>query len=419
MPVISDAVVFALMHPAAVDTARVTQASTAWTFEPGVVGPLAIAAVLYAAGVARLWRAAGRSAGIRAGHVACFASGCAALVAALVSPIGAASGELSSAHMVQHELLMIVAAPLLVGGLPLLAFLFVLPHRWRKGATRAMRVPWVSATTSMLMAPAFVWLLHAAAIWIWHVPVLYELALQSDTWHAVEHGCFFITASLFWWGLARGRYGRMGYGAAVVYVFATALHTGLLGAAMTVSPSIWYPAYLGTTARWGMTPLEDQQLAGLIMWVPAGLVFTAIGLMFFAAWLRESERRSRFSRVASTAVLLVAATLVLNGCGRDVWAEASAMTGGDPTRGRDAIDRYGCGTCHTIPGVRTARGKVGPSLEGVASRVYLAGHLPNTPVGMQDWIQRPHAHDPQTVMPETGITPEDARDVAAYLYTLR
>jgi putative membrane protein len=111
--------------------------------------------------------------------------------------------------------------------------------------------------------------------------------------HAVQHLCFFGTAALFWWGIAHGRYGRTGYGAAVVYVFATALHSGLLGALLTVSPRVWYVPYL-TTHVGGLAPLEDQQLAGLVMWVPAGLLLTGGGLVLFAAWLRESDRRTRY-----------------------------------------------------------------------------------------------------------------------------
>jgi cytochrome c oxidase assembly factor CtaG/cytochrome c2 len=417
MPVTSEWTIVALMHP--VERLDVAAAHHgAWTFEPGVVVPLLVVAAAYAVGVRRLWRLAGPAAGIRRWQPWCFAAGCAAIVAALVSPLDAASAELSSAHMVQHELLMLVAAPLLVAGLPLLALLFALPRPWQRAVMRLVRQPLVSACWTTLTAPATIWLLHAVALWAWHVPVLYERALEDESVHALEHACFFVTAALFWWGIARGRYGRMGYGIAVVYVFATALHTGLLGAAMTMSPYAWYDAYASTTTAWGITPLEDQQLAGLIMWVPAGLIFTAIGLLFFAAWLRESERRSRFAQTASTVSMLLLC-VIATGCGRDVWAEASAMTGGDPERGRHAITKYGCDTCHTIPGVRSARGRVGPPLAGIASRVYIAGHLPNTPVNMQDWIQRPHAHDPQTVMPETGITPQEARDVAAYLYTLR
>jgi cytochrome c oxidase assembly factor CtaG/cytochrome c2 len=404
------------MHPAGANHAA---SAAVWTFEPGVIVPLATVALVYAIGVARLWRLAGSAAGIRGWHASSFAAGCAAIVAALVSPLDAASGALSSAHMIQHELLILAAAPLMVAGLPLVALLFALPRSWRRPAVRVIRRRSISAAWALLTAPAVVWLLHGVALWIWHLPALYEWALASERVHALEHASFFVTASLFWWGLARGRYGRMGYGAAVVYVFATALHSGVLGAAMTISPYPWYDSYAATTAAWGLTPLEDQQLAGLIMWVPAGAIFTVIGLLFFAAWLRESERRVRVARIAAAASAVVCALAVTAGCGRDVRAEAAAMTGGDPVRGRDAIAKYGCDTCHTIPGVRTARGKVGPSLEGIASRVYIAGHLPNTPVNMQDWIQHPHKHDPQTVMPETGITPQEARDVAAYLYVLR
>jgi cytochrome c2 len=103
----------------------------------------------------------------------------------------------------------------------------------------------------------------------------------------------------------------------------------------------------------------------------------------------------------------------------EAYRAAAAMTGGDPDRGRDAIPRYGCDTCHTIPGIRTARGLVGPPLAQIAVRVYLAGQLPNTPANMQMWIRHPHGVEPRTVMPETGVTETDGRDIAAYLYTLR
>jgi cytochrome c oxidase assembly factor CtaG len=418
MPVSSDLVV-ALMHAAGEPGSLTPAAVAAWTIEPGVAIPLFVAAGLYTVGVVRLWRAGGRGAGIRVWQASCFGAGCAAVVAALMSPIDTISTELSSAHMVQHELLMIVAAPLLVAGVPLVAMLCALPQPIRGPIARTMRTRWLSVAWAVLSAPATVWILHAIALWTWHIPVFYEAALRSEAVHALEHACFFGTAALFWWGITRGRYGRIGYGAAVIYVFATALHSGMLGAALTVSPSVWYPIYAATTPAWGMTPLEDQQLAGLIMWVPAGLVFTAVGLLYFAAWLKESEKRSRFGRAAAAACVLIVAGAMMQACGPDVSAEAAAMTGGDPDRGRDAIARYGCDTCHTIPGVRTARGRVGPPLDGIASRVYIAGHLPNTPENLQDWIQHPHAHDPQTVMPETGITARDTRDVAAYLYTLR
>jgi len=131
-------------------------------------------------------------------------------------------------------------------------------------------------------------------LWVWHLPALYDYAIEHEDVHVLQHICFFGTAALFWWGIAHGRYGRASYGAAVVYVFATAVHGGVLGALLTFSPRVWYAPYVVNHPA-GLTPLEDQQLAGLLMWVPAGLTFVAGGLILFAAWLRQSDRLSRFS----------------------------------------------------------------------------------------------------------------------------
>lgn len=95
------------------------------------------------------------------------------------------------------------------------------------------------------------------------------------------------------------------------------------------------------------------------------------------------------------------------------------MTGGDPVRGRAAISRYGCSTCHTVPGVSGANGLVGPPLTQVASRVYLAGRLQNTPDNMIQWIRNPQGVDEKTAMPNLGVSDTDARDIASYLYTLK
>ena len=98
---------------------------------------------------------------------------------------------------------------------------------------------------------------------------------------------------------------------------------------------------------------------------------------------------------------------------------ARALTGGDPAAGRDAIVRRPCGSCHEIPGVPGAKGKAGPPLTGFAGRVYIAGRLDNSPDNLVGWLLNPQAVDPQTAMPPTGLSDRDARDVAAYLYTLK
>jgi putative membrane protein len=142
----------------------------------------------------------------------------------------------------------------------------------------------------MLAAPVTAWTLHGTVVWLWHLPALYELAVVSEPVHALQHTTFISTSVLFWWGLVYGRYGRAGYGAAVFYVFTTAIHTGILGALFTFAPSPLYGVY-ATPGH--LDPLGDQQIAGLVMWIPAGLLLTMIGVGLFAAWLGEAERRSQ------------------------------------------------------------------------------------------------------------------------------
>ena len=267
-----------------------------WTWEPGVLIPLAGIAVLYASGLARLWRRAGVGQGIRRWEAACFAAGWLALFAALVSPLHALGGILFSAHMVQHEVLILIAAPLLVLGRPLAPFLWALPKEDREMAGRWTQAPAFVRPWRLLTAPPAVWAIHGAALWIWHLPALYEAALRGEILHTLQHLSFFGSAALFWWALIHGRFGRLGYGAAVLWVFTTSMHSGVLGALLTFAPRLWYPIYQARTGEWGLSALEDQQLAGLIMWVPAGALFIVLGLGLFAAWLGEAERRVAFTR---------------------------------------------------------------------------------------------------------------------------
>jgi len=268
-----------------------------WTVDPWVMGALGVAALLYARGLWVLWRRSGRGRGVRGWEVACFALGLLSVALALLSPLDRLSDLLFSAHMGQHEVLMVVAAPLLVLGKPLLLHLWALPAGLRERVGPAAARRGVGGTWRALTHPLVVLLLHALARWVWHVPVLFEAALASEWVHGLQHALFFGTAALFWWALIHGRYGRVGYGVAVLFVFATALHTGVLGAMLTFGRSIWYPVHAQRSAAWGVDALEDQQLAGLLMWVPAGTLFLVIGLALFAAWLGEGERRERAGHV--------------------------------------------------------------------------------------------------------------------------
>jgi cytochrome c1 len=115
------------------------------------------------------------------------------------------------------------------------------------------------------------------------------------------------------------------------------------------------------------------------------------------------------------------AVLLLAGCKQHAEAETSAalITGGEPSLGKAAISRYGCGSCHTIPGVPGATANVGPSLQAVGMRTFLAGRLPNSPENLIQWVRHPQDLEQGTAMPNLNVTEEDARHIAAYLYTLR
>jgi len=266
---------------------------TAWSFEPFVIIGLVISAWLYRRGARRM---VNRS--LYGLESLAFFGGWLALVIALVSPLDDLGAALFSAHMTQHEVLMLIAAPLLVLGRPLTPFLIAAPARWRRELTAPWKTGRARRAWRLLVSPFIAWLIHAAVLWIWHAPTLFQATLESESVHAAQHLSFLVSALLFCEALVHGRERRVGYGAAVVYVFTTAAHTSALGALLTFSPMLWYSAYQETTAAWGLTPMEDQQLGGLIMWVPAGVVYLVAGLLLFALWLRESERRALRSESA-------------------------------------------------------------------------------------------------------------------------
>lgn len=362
---------------------------------------------LYSAGLRRVWKKS-----IRPWQAIAFYSGCISVYASLLSRLDAWSDIFFSAHMGQHEILMLISAPLMVLGRPFLVTVQVLPI---EDITRPLIPLW-----ERLTGPLTVLLLHAIVLWAWHVPALFETALHHDGIHAVQHLMFFLTAALFWWALIHGRYGRMGYGMGVLYVFATAMHTQLLGVLLTFGHHLWYPTHATRTAAAGVNPMEDQQLAGIVMWIPFGVIFILIGLALFAAWLGEAERRVAFTTAARAARKTMLMLLLFAACHRQPdQRTAILLTDGNPTRGRDAMEHYGCGACHNVPGIDGATGLVGPPLDNIGDRLILAGQLPNTPDNMMLWIRRPQTIESGTTMPDMHVSERDARDIAAYLYTLR
>lgn len=235
---------------------------------------------------------AGRFEGVRPWQLACFVGGWLSIVLSLLSPLDAFSDVSLAAHMTQHELLMLVAAPLLILGRPLVAMLWSLPRDLRvRVGRRLARGPWQQGWR-FVSHPLVALLVHALAIWIWHLPSWFQTALAHEPVHALQHLSFFLTAALFWWALIHGRYGRVGYGLSVLFVFATALHTSVLGALLSLGRTVWYPETAERSRILGVESLDDQQLAGLLMWIPSGIIFALLGLALFSAWLGDTERRA-------------------------------------------------------------------------------------------------------------------------------
>jgi len=266
---------------------------TAWNRDPLILGGFILVGWLFVRGIGALWRQAGVNRGITRGQAAMFAGGLVALFVALISPIDAVSGSLFAVHMLQHMVLILVTAPLLVlGGAPIW-LVWALPRQYRPGLGRWWnRARWLRSTWQILTQPAVVWGLHALALWLWHAPGFYQAALRNEWIHLLEHFSFFATALLFWWVVlpAHGRY-RLNQGLGVLYIFTMALQSGILGALITFALRPWYPSYMLTAPAWGLTALEDQQLAGVIMWVPAGTVYIIVALVIFGAWLHKQEQR--------------------------------------------------------------------------------------------------------------------------------
>lgn len=268
-------------------------ASQFWNGATAVV--LVIVTALYVAGIVRLWRRDGGRQTVRPWQAAAFLAGVLCTAIALLSQLDRLSDVLFSAHMAQHEILMLLSAPLMVLGRPFIVTLWAVSTPVRTSIASTLRRPQVVAVWERISGPLTVLLLHAVVLWGWHVPAMFEAALHNESIHVVQHLGFFLTAALFWWALIHGRYGRLGYGVGVIYVFATAMHTEILGALLTFGSRAWYPTHAARTAASGVSPLEDQQLAGIVMWIPFGVVFVVIGLALFAAWLGEAERRVAFS----------------------------------------------------------------------------------------------------------------------------
>jgi putative membrane protein len=265
-----------------------------WTFDPWIVTPLVGFAALFIAGSLVLRRRATRPQ-TRALQAVLFCAGWISLAGSLVSPLHWLGEHLFTFHMIEHEIIMAVSAPLLVLANPVGPVLWSLPRAIRVTVGRGMCQNVVRSTWRWLSEGSHATVIHGIAIWIWHAPVIFDAAVNDIAIHRLQHVSFFSTAVLFWWSVFR----RSETGAAAWHVFITMLHTSVLGALMALAPRVLYGAQTATSSAWGLTPLEDQQLAGIIMWVPAGTIYAAAALALMAIWIKQAGARASHGDAAN------------------------------------------------------------------------------------------------------------------------
>lgn len=255
-------------------------AQTAWGLLIWIL--LVAAATVHGCGVLRL--VAARSPARRMGsRPLAFRAGLLTLAAALLWPVEQAADASFAGHMVQHMLLVVVAAPLLVAARPLDALLAGLPRALqRAGANGAA----VLAPSSRPRALALATATHGLLMWGWHAPAAFEGALASEAIHVAEHATMLGSAVWFWWVIERASRNPRNILLALICVFITLVHTGMLGGLITFAPRPLYAYYAALL----VDPVADQQLAGLIMWVPAGLAYLGAGLWLLTRLMHLSQQ---------------------------------------------------------------------------------------------------------------------------------
>jgi putative membrane protein len=248
--------------------------SESWSLPVPVTFALVLTAFLYLRGWFRLRK--GFPNAIPAWRLAAFMSGLFSLWIAVGSPLVAFDEDLLTIHMVQHVLLMAVAPPLILLGTPALPFLHGFPQRFVRGALGPfLRWPPVQGLGRILTHPAFCWLTAMGALIGWHVPALFELGLRSDRWHEIEHASFFATGLLFWWPVVQpwpsvARWPRW---CIPLYLFLATLPCDALSAFLAFCDRVVYSSYLARPRLFSISPLQDQECAGALMWFCATIIY--------------------------------------------------------------------------------------------------------------------------------------------------
>ena len=262
---------------------------TGWTFAPIVL----VALVAYGWVYTARWRTSRAQGGPRAaswGRLACWWGGIAALFIALISPLDRLGEQFATAHMIQHLLLADVVPILLILGLTKWILRPVTKHVHR-----------VERAAGPLAHPAFGVIAYVGAMWLWHVPAMYDAALRHSAIHAAEHLTFALAGFLYWWHLISPIRSRMRLGGIgpILYMGSTKILVGFLGVLLAFAPSVLYSFYDHGGTRWGLSPLDDQHVAGLTMALEQSLVMgVALAYLFFRMLAESEAEDQRAERLA-------------------------------------------------------------------------------------------------------------------------
>ena len=257
---------------------------TQWNWQPSIIIGTVVIIGLYIYAVGPLREKYYPAELVRTGQAVAFFLGVYFIFFALVSPIDELGDYyLFSAHMVQHLFLTIIGPPLMIAGLP---GWLLQPLLKRRILLRVGR---------FFTYPAVAFVLFNVNFWLWHAPALYDATLYDPTLHLLEHVTYIVTGVLYWWPvfspLTEG-WPRLSMGGRLLYIFLGGMPSVLLGAGLTFSEPLYEP-YIHAPRIWGLSPIMDQQVGGLIMWVPANIAYIIVASVIFLRWMQAQDSKQR------------------------------------------------------------------------------------------------------------------------------
>ena len=271
---------------------------TKWDFTDPLAFLACFASTTYVAGILRLKLQSGRFL-FTFRQTGTAVGGFFFLILALAGPFDVFAYQAFWPHMVQHLLLSMVAAPLLLISNPLPVFLWTLPRLMREGAGELLRPRGkIQNILRLIIRPRVTLPFYILILYAWHVPDLFTMAITNSLVHYLQHFTFFLSAILFWWpiiGPAPIR-SKLNYPQRLIYLVSVITPTALIAAIITLSTGVIYDHYLSTSRHWQISALEDQTIAGIIMWIPGNLVYLASLTIIFFTWANKEEKQAVTAR---------------------------------------------------------------------------------------------------------------------------